>query len=77
MAHIRLDDKQFELSVGELRIGTDDDAGVRIDGSGEKGILAILTVDPRGTATVRRAATGTTVLVNGGALGAEPARLLH
>jgi pSer/pThr/pTyr-binding forkhead associated (FHA) protein len=77
MAHIRLDDKEIELSVGELRIGTDDDAGVRIDGSGEQGILAILTVDPRGTATVRRAATGTTVLVNGVALGAEPAPLLH
>src|SRR5688572_23135327 len=77
MAHIRLDDKEIELSVGELRIGTDDDAGVRIDGSGEKGILAIITVDPRGTATVRRAATGTTVLINGVALGAEPAPLLH
>ena len=77
MPHIRLDDKEIELSVGDLRIGTDDDAGVRIDGSGEKGNLAIITVDPRGTATVRRASTGTTVLINGVALGAEPAPLLH
>jgi hypothetical protein len=26
MAHIRLDDNEIELSVGELRIGTGDDA---------------------------------------------------
>src|SRR5688500_14307677 len=77
MAHIRLDHKEIELSVGELRIGTDDDAGVRLDGGAVEGNLAIITVDPRGTATVRRAASGATVLVNGVALGAEPAPLLH
>jgi len=77
MAHIRLDDKQIELSVGELTIGTDDDAGVRLDGGAEKGNLAIVSVDQRGTATVRRGATGAAVLVNGVALGAEPAPLLH
>ena len=77
MAHIRLDDNEIELNVGELRIGTDDDAGVRLEGGGEKGNLAIITVDPRGAATVRRGATGTTVLVNGVALGAEPSPLLH
>ena len=72
MAHIRLDDKEIELSVGELRIGTDDDAHVRVDGGAEQGNLAIIAVDPRGTATVRRAMAGATVLVNGVALGAEP-----
>jgi ABC transport system ATP-binding/permease protein len=77
MPHIRLDDQEIELSVGELRIGTDPGSGLRIEGSGADGNFAIITVDPRGTATVRRAATGTTVLVNGVALGAEPAPLLH
>jgi pSer/pThr/pTyr-binding forkhead associated (FHA) protein len=77
MAHIRLDDKEIELSVGELRIGTGDDAGIRLDAGSEKGTLAIVIVDPRGTVTVRRVATGTTILVNGVALGAEPAPLLH
>jgi len=77
MPHIRLDDKEIELSAGELRIGTDDGSAVRIEGSAEHGIVAIIAVDPRGTATVRRAATGTTVLVNGVELGAEPAPLLH
>jgi pSer/pThr/pTyr-binding forkhead associated (FHA) protein len=77
MAHIRLDDKEIELSVGELRIGTDSDAGVRLEGGAAKGNLAFITVDSRGTVTVRRAATATTVLVNGVALGAEPAPLLH
>jgi pSer/pThr/pTyr-binding forkhead associated (FHA) protein len=77
MAHIRLDDKEIELSVGELRIGTDDDAHVRVDGGAEQGNLAIIAVDPRGTATVCRATPGATVLVNGVALGAEPSPLLH
>jgi pSer/pThr/pTyr-binding forkhead associated (FHA) protein len=77
MAHIRLDDKEIELSVGELRIGTGDDAGIRLDAGPEKGTLAIIIVDPRGTTTVRRVAGGTTILVNGVALGAEPAPLLH
>ena len=77
MAHIRLDDKEIELSVGELCVGADDDAGVRFGAVPEKGNLAIITVDSRGSATVRRAASGVTVLVNGVALGAEPAPLLH
>src|SRR5215203_2698394 len=78
MAHIRLDDNEIELNAGELRIGTDDDAGVRLEEiDGQKGNLAIITVDSRGIATVRRATSGTAVLVNGVALGAEPAPLLH
>ena len=77
MPHIRLDDKEIELSVGELRIGTGDEVGVRIDSVEAQGDFAIISVDPRGTATVRRAATGPTILVNGVALGAEPAPLLH
>ena len=77
MPHIRLDDKEIELSVGELRIGTGEEVGVRIDSSETQGDFAIISVDPRGTATVRRAATGPTILVNGVALGAEPAPLLH
>jgi pSer/pThr/pTyr-binding forkhead associated (FHA) protein len=77
MPHIRLDDNEIELSVGEMRIGTSDDAGVRLDAGPEKGTLAIIIVDPRGTATVRRVSPGATILVNGVALGAEPAPLLH
>src|SRR5690349_9693734 len=77
MAHIRLDDQEIELSAGELRIGTDDSAEVRIEGGTEQGALAIIAVDPRGSVTVRRAAVGATVLVNGVALGAEPSPLLH
>lgn len=77
MAHIRLDDKKIELTVGELWIEADDDAGIRFGFAAEKGTLAIITVDPRGTTTVRRATSGITILVNGVALGAEPAPLLH
>src|SRR5678816_2255561 len=77
MAHIRLDDKQIELSVGELRIGTSEEAQVRLGAGPEKGTLAIVIVDPRGTVTVRRVATGTTILVNGVALGAEPVSYTH
>ena len=77
MAHIRLGDKEIELSVGELWIGADDSAGVRFGSASPEGNLAIIAVDPRGTATVRRATSGGTVFVNGVALGAEPAPLLH
>ena len=77
MPHIRLDDNEIELSVGEVRIGADADAAIRLQGIGDHGSFAIITVDSRGAVTVRRAATGTTVLVNGVALGAEPAPLLH
>lgn len=77
MAHIRLDDKEIELSVGELRIGADDSAGVRFGSASPEGDLAIIAVNPRGTATVRRATSGDTLFVNGVALGAEPAPLLH
>jgi hypothetical protein len=77
MAHLRLGDKEIELNVGELCVGADDDAGVRFGAVPEKGNLAIITVDSRGSATVRKAASGVTVLVNGVALGAEPAPLLH
>lgn len=77
MPHIRLDDKEIELSTGELRIGTGDEAQVRLDAGPEKGTLAIIIVDPSGTPTVRRASAGATILVNGVALGPEPAPLLH
>jgi len=77
MAHLRLDHKKIELSVGERWIGRDGDAGVRFGAASEKGTLAIITVDPRGAAAVRRATSGSTVLVNGVVLGAEPAPLLH
>src|SRR5688500_6574462 len=77
MAHIRLDDKEIELSVGGLYIGGDVDGGVRFGAVPERGNLALSTVDSRGSATVRRAASAVTVLVNSVALGAEPAPLLH
>jgi pSer/pThr/pTyr-binding forkhead associated (FHA) protein len=77
MAHIRLDDKEIELTTGELRIGTGDDAQVRLDAGPEQGILAIIIVDPSGSVTVRRGSVGATISVNSVALGAEPAPLLH
>jgi pSer/pThr/pTyr-binding forkhead associated (FHA) protein len=77
MAHIRLDDKEIELTTGELRIGTGDDAQVRLDAGPENGILAIIIVDPSGSVTVRRGSAGATISVNSVALGAEPAPLLH
>jgi pSer/pThr/pTyr-binding forkhead associated (FHA) protein len=77
MPHIRLDDKEIELSVGEMRIGTDANEGIRIQGIGDQGSFAIITVDARGAASVRQTSAGLTVSVNGVALGAEPAPLLH
>jgi hypothetical protein len=77
MAHIRLDDKEIELKADEPGPGADDDAGVRFGSASSGGNLAIIALDARGTATVRRATSGVTILGNGVALGAEPAPLLH
>ena len=58
-------------------MGTDEDALVRLDAASATGTLAIITLDSAGSAAVRRAASGARVLVNGVALGDEPAPLLH
>lgn len=76
MAHIRVDDKEYELSGGELRVGTGDDADLRLDGPPGVGVVAIITVEASGAAAVRRASSAA-VSVNGVPLGAEPSPLLH
>lgn len=76
MAHLRVDDKRYELSRGELRVGTAADADLRLEAASGLGTVAIVGVDGARTETVRRASPSA-VPVDGAALGAEPSPLLH
>ena len=75
MPYIQLDGQQYPLVAGENSVGGTDGARVRLSGQGIQGVLASLDVGVDGAAVVRRVEG--TVKVNGVALGAEPAPLLH
>lgn len=75
MPYIQLDGQQYPLVAGENPVGGTEGARIRLAGAGTEGVLASLTVSADGAAVVRR--VDGAVKVNGVALGAEPAPLLH
>jgi len=75
MPYIQLDGQQYPLIAGENQVGGKDGARIRLSGDGSDGILASLDVGADGGTVVRR--IDGSVKVNGVALGAEPAPLLH
>lgn len=75
MPYIQLDGQQYPLVAGENPVGGHEGARIRLTGEGTAGVLASLDVGADGAAVVRRVNGG--VKVNGVALGAEPAPLLH
>ena len=75
MPYIQLDGQQYPLIAGDNAVGGDERARVRLNGNGSDGILASLEVGADGSTVVRR--IDGNVKVNGVALGAEPAPLLH
>lgn len=75
MPYIQLDGQQYPLVAGENPVGGNDGARIRLTGDGTQGVLASLDVGADGAAVVRR--VDGVVKVNGVALGAEPAPLLH
>jgi pSer/pThr/pTyr-binding forkhead associated (FHA) protein len=75
MPYIQLDGQQYPLIAGENQVGGNDGARIRLTGQGSEGILASLDVGSDGATVVRR--LDGAVKVNGVALGAEPAPLLH
>jgi pSer/pThr/pTyr-binding forkhead associated (FHA) protein len=75
MPYIQLDGQQYPLIAGENQVGGSDAARIRLSGNDTDGILATLDVGADGATVVRR--LNGTVKVNGVALGAEPAPLLH
>ncbi|MBK5189571.1 MAG: hypothetical protein JJD97_15110, partial [Gemmatimonadaceae bacterium] len=75
MPYIQLDGQQFPLIAGDNAVGDNEGARIRLTGNGTDGTLASLSVGADGSTVVRR--VNGTVKVNGVALGAEPAPLLH
>jgi pSer/pThr/pTyr-binding forkhead associated (FHA) protein len=75
MPYIQLEGQQYPLIAGENPVGGDDGARIRLAGGGSSGIQASVDVGADGATVVRR--LDGMVKVNGVALGAEPAPLLH
>ncbi|MGH7621842.1 MAG: FHA domain-containing protein, partial [Gemmatimonadaceae bacterium] len=75
MPYIQLDGQQYPLVAGENPVGGTEGARIRLTGAGAEGVQAALDVGADGSAVVRR--VDGQVKVNGVALGAEPAPLLH
>jgi hypothetical protein len=65
MVHIRLDDNRIELRSGEPRVGTDDEAQLRLDAGQEKGTLAITMAERQLRFFDYRSAGSTGVMVSG------------
>ena len=74
MPYLQLDGQRITLEIGEVTIGSEAGAGVKVTGAGDA--AAILRVGPDLQSSVRRSG-GSTVRVNGVQLGAEPTPLIH
>ncbi|MEP7066791.1 MAG: FHA domain-containing protein [Gemmatimonadota bacterium] len=75
MPYLQLDGQQFPLIAGDNAVGGAEGARIRIARNGNDGVLATFDVGADGATVVRR--VDGTIKVNGVALGAEPAPLLH
>ena len=77
MPYIQLNDQQYPLRVGEVRVGSGPEAQVRLPGAGGGHVDAIVELTADNHAAIRRARDGAVVRVNGVQLGAEPTPLIH
>src|SRR5688500_4493555 len=77
MPFIQLNDKQFPLRAGDVRIGTGADADLRLPGPDGPEAQAVIGLGPDGGAIVRRGSDAAVVKVNGVQLGVEPSPLIH
>jgi pSer/pThr/pTyr-binding forkhead associated (FHA) protein len=75
MPYIQLEGQQYPLIAGENPVGGNAGARIRLTGNASEAIQASVDVGADGATVVRR--LDGTVKVNGVALGAEPAPLLH
>ncbi len=75
MPYIQLDGQQYPLVAGDNRVGGNEGARIRLTGAGAGEVSASLDVGADGATVIRR--VDGSVKVNGVALGAEPAPLLH
>jgi pSer/pThr/pTyr-binding forkhead associated (FHA) protein len=77
MAVLQLNDKQYHLSEGTIRIGAGADADVVLPTDAALGIQALIERTGDHAVAIRRAAPQSEVRVNGVLLGAEPTPLMH
>ncbi|MEO8879150.1 MAG: FHA domain-containing protein [Gemmatimonadaceae bacterium] len=75
MPYIQLDGQHYPLIAGENTVGGTEQSQIRLSGNGSDGVIASLDVGADGSTVARR--IDGPVKVNGVALGAEPAPLLH
>ena len=76
MIHLEIDGERFAIAAGETVIGSASDNAVVLPGEGVHPKHAVVQGAPR-AASIRAAASGAEILVNGIRLGAEPTPLLH
>src|SRR5687768_184671 len=77
MPYIQLEDKQYPLPIGDLRVGTDENADVQLTETYGSSGAAIIAVAADNNVTIRRERATGIVKVNGVQLGAEPSPLIH
>jgi pSer/pThr/pTyr-binding forkhead associated (FHA) protein len=77
MAVLQLNDKQFDLSAGTIRIGAGADADVVLPTDAALGVQAVIERTSDHALAIRRAAPQSEVRVNGVLLGPEPTPLMH
>ena len=77
MPVLQLNDQQFPLGAGPIRVGPGSDAHIAVPGDPALGVQAQIDRVPGGPMTIRRADPAAQVRVNGVLLGAEPTPLMH
>ena len=76
MPVIKVDNRQYPLHPGQNRVGSGEDADVKVDGDEAIGVQAIVEVAGDSQAVIRRVGNGSNVRVNGIAL-VDPTPLMH
>jgi pSer/pThr/pTyr-binding forkhead associated (FHA) protein len=76
MPHIKLDDKEFPLQVGEVRVGGTG-ADIALASVSDAATVALIDVGEAADATIRRVSGDWAIRVNGVTLGEEPVPLIH
>lgn len=77
MPYIQLNDTQYPLRIGAMRVGAVSGADIRLPGGDDPAAVALLEVGADNSASIRRGMDGALVSVNGVQLGVEPVPLLH
>jgi pSer/pThr/pTyr-binding forkhead associated (FHA) protein len=82
MPYLQVHDAHHQLAAGETRVGRGTDADIRLpefnaEGDEVRETLAVITLAPDHTATLRVSDAEGSVFVNGVPIGLEPAPLLH